>query len=421
MDKNMNGQKQKYRINPNFLIAAAGIILLILFLFVQIAGSLMNTAKTTTAVRITVDDSFTADGWFFRDEVLAEGVSSETVKHIVHSGEKVQKDAALAVVYTDASALEISQKTEVLSDEIALLTSAMQSATNSSDAAKLDQQITAQISSVSSKAQNGIVTGIESETADLRNLCLRRSAGNLDGSALSAQLSTLTTERDSLEKQLVGRSTTVASPASGFFSEVVDGFEDKLTTKALESLTLEDFKALDEKDIDDAKSDRLGKVISDFRWYFAAAVPVDELIGIETGDSLRLRFSQVDDDILVYVHDIRKEKDAEEALLILSGMNITPELVTMRYQSAEIIRASYTGIKVPKSAVKIQVDEDEKQQQGVYILPDSMSRFKPIDVLFEGEDYYVVRQGDNDDNTGLVVGDTIIIKARGLEDMKVIK
>ncbi|MBP3372545.1 MAG: hypothetical protein J6L88_08490, partial [Clostridia bacterium] len=79
------------------------------------------------------------------------------------------------------------------------------------------------------------------------------------------------------------------------------------------------------------------------------------------------------------------------------------------------------GIKVPKSAVKIQVDEDEKQQQGVYILPDSMSRFKPIDVLFEGEDYYVVRQGDNDDNTGLVVGDTIIIKARGLEDMKVIK
>ena len=85
MDKNMNGQKRKYRINPNFLIAAVGIILLILFLFVQIAGSLMNTAKTTTAVRITVDDSFTADGWFFRDEVLAEGVSSETVKHIVHS------------------------------------------------------------------------------------------------------------------------------------------------------------------------------------------------------------------------------------------------------------------------------------------------------------------------------------------------
>ena len=259
----MSGQKLRYKISPSFLIALVGAILLALFLFVQIAGSLLNTAKTTTAVRITVDDSFTAQGWFFRDEVLADGISSETVKHIVHSGEKVQKDAALAVVYTDAAALETSQKIEVLNDEIALLTSAMQSATNSSDAAKLDQQIIAQISSVSSKAQNGIVTGIDSETAGLRNLCLRRSAGNLDGTALSAQLSALTTERDALNKQLVGRSTTIASPASGFFSEIVDGFEGQLTTKAVDSLTIDELKALNQQHAKSTKSDQLfGGILS---------------------------------------------------------------------------------------------------------------------------------------------------------------
>lgn len=418
----MSGQKLRYKISPSFLIALVGAILLALFLFVQIAGSLLNTAKTTTAVRITVDDSFTAQGWFFRDEVLADGISSETVKHIVHSGEKVQKDAALAVVYTDAAALETSQKIEVLNDEIALLTSAMQSATNSSDAAKLDQQIIAQISSVSSKAQNGIVTGIDSETAGLRNLCLRRSAGNLDGTALSAQLSALTTERDALNKQLVGRSTTIASPASGFFSEIVDGFEGQLTTKAVDSLTIDELKAFSQQDAKSTKSDQLGKVVSDFRWYFVTAVSIDELNGIKIGANLRLRFPQVDDDIVVTVHDIRKEKDQKVALLILRGMDITPELVTMRCQSAEIIRASYTGIRVPKAAVKIQINQkNDDQQQGVYILPDSMSRFKPIDVLYEGDDYYVVRQGDTGTNTGLVVGDTIIVNARGLEDMKVIK
>lgn len=418
----MSGQKLRYKISPSFLIAFVGAILLALFLFVQVAGSLLNTAKTTTAVRITVDDSFTAQGWFFRDEVLADGISSETVKHIVHSGEKVQKDAALAVVYTDASALEASQKIEVLNDEIALLTSAMQSATNSSDAAKLDQQITTKILSVSSKAQSGIVTGIDSETAGLRNLCLRRSAGNLDGTALSAQLSALTTERDALNKQLVGRSTTIASPASGFFSEIVDGFEGQLTAKAVDSLTIDEFKALNQQDAKSTKSEQLGKVVRDFRWYFVTAVSIDELNGIKIGANLRLRFPQVDDDIVVTVHDIRKEKDEKVALLILRGMDITPELVTMRCQSAEIIRASYTGIRVPKAAVKIQINQkNDDQQQGVYILPDSMSRFKPIDVLYEGDDYYVVRQGDTGTNTGLVVGDTIIVNARGLEDMKVIK
>ena len=107
--------------------------------------------------------------------------------------------------------------------------------------------------------------------------------------------------------------------------------------------------------------------------------------------------------------------------MILSGMDITPELVTMRFQSAEIIRDSYTGIKVPKSAVKIQVDEQGKQKQGVYILTGSVSRFKPIEVLYEGEDYYIVNQGNSAKNTGLVVGDNIIVKARGLEDKKVVK
>ncbi len=417
----MNGQKTRHRIPPNRLFVLFGIVLFILFLLVQVIGSMINIPKTTAAMRVTVDHSFIAKGWFFRNEVLANGVSSETVKHIVRSGEKVQKDSALAIVYTDASALETSQKVEVLDDEITLLTSAMQSSANSGDAAKLDQQIAAQISTLSSKAQSGIVTGAESEAENLRNLCLRRSAGSLDGTALSAQISTLTTERDALERQIIGRSTTIASPASGFFSEIVDGFEEKLTIEALDNFTMKDFKALDPEKIHDAKNGQLGKIISDFRWNFVTAVPTETLGDIQTGDTLYLRFPQVDEDIQVTVQDVRKEKDAKEALLILSGMDITPELVTMRFQSAEIIRDSYTGIKVPKSAVKIQVDEQGKQKQGVYILTGSVSRFKPIEVLYEGEDYYIVNQGNSAKNTGLVVGDNIIVKARGLEDKKVVK
>ena len=273
----MNGQKTRHRIPPNRLFVLFGIVLFILFLLVQVIGSMINIPKTTAAMRVTVDYSFTAKGWFFRNEVLADGVSSETVKHIVRSGEKVQKDSALAIVYTDASALETSQKVEVLDDEITLLTSAMQSSANSGDAAKLDQQIAAQISTLSSKAQSGIVTGAESEAENLRNLCLRRSAGSLDGTALSAQISTLTTERDALERQIIGRSTTIASPASGFFSEIVDGFEEKLTIEALDNFTMKDFKALDPEKIHDAKNGQLGKIISDFRWNFVTAVPIETL------------------------------------------------------------------------------------------------------------------------------------------------
>ena len=52
-----------------------------------------------------------------------------------------------------------------------------------------------------------------------------------------------------------------------------------------------------------------------------------------------------------------------------------------------------------------------------------MSRFKQIDVLYEGSDYYIVRQGTGKekDRENLVAGDNIIVKGRGLDDRKVIR
>ena len=419
----MNEQTSKKIFHSGSLLAIIVAILFVIFLVLQMLGRILSGVDTTPAIRVTADDSFTGTGWFFRNEVVVQGVSSETVKHIVHSGEKVQKNAALAVVYTDTAALEASKEMSMLDDQIELLTSAMQSTTSGGDTSKLDKQIASQMSALSSKAQDGVVTGIQTETVDLRNLCLRRSASELDGAALSAQLSTLTTQRNSLEQQLSGRSTTIASPASGYFSDIVDGLEGELTQERLDALTVEDIKELEESYAETTENSekQLGKIIQDFRWYFAMVVPVDELENVEVGDSLNLRFSQVEDDIPVTVYDIHKEKGADEAVLIVSGMEITPELVTMRRQEAELIFNTYTGIQVPKSAVKINTDADGNQQQGVYILAGNMSRFKPIDILYEADTYYVVKQGTSSEDTGLVAGDNIIVKARGLEDSKVIK
>lgn len=416
----MNDRVQKTLFQSGSFLAILVAILFVIFLALQLLGRLLSGTDTTPAVRVTIDESFTATGWFFRNEVVAQGTSSETVKHIVHSGEKVQKNAALAIVYTDSAALEASQQISILDDEIDLLTSAMQSSATGSDNSKLDTQIAEQISTLSSSAQDGVVTGIQSETTTLRNLCLRRSAGDLNSTDLSAQLSALTTERSALEKQLSGRSTTIASPASGYFSDIVDGLENELSTDKLDTLTVDQLNSLADSYEDAEPGHELGKIIQNFRWYFAMVVPAEQVAEIKSGDSLRLRFSQIEDDIPVTVYAVNKEKDAEQAVLILSGMEITPELVTMRHQEAEVILNTYTGIKVPKSAVKINTD-GENTQQGVYILTGSMSRFKTIEVLYEADSYYVVQQGTSSEDTGLVAGDNIIIKARGLEDSKVVK
>ena len=397
------------------------IIFMIIMLSIVLWQIMVNKTETQTAVKVTVNDSFMSNGWFFRNEVMVQGTTGDTVKHIVQGGEKVQKNAALAVVYTNASALENSQKISVLDDEIELLESAAQMITNGSDSVKIESMITNKIAELSSEMQQSSVSGMESSVTELRNLCLRRAIDSVDKETLLEQAQSLTSERNYLQQQIGNSSITIASPASGFFSEVVDGFESKLTISSLDTMTASELENLEPSKITTTSSDTLGKVVQDFRWYFAMFVPKENVEDLSVGDSLLLRFAQVSSDIQVSVNDIRKQKNDENALLIVSGMEITPEILSMRYQSVEVIKEIYTGIQVPKNAVRIQTDSEGNSIQGVFILPDSISRFKPIEVLYETGNYYIVKQGTTTQNTGLVVGDRIIVKGRDLEDLKVVK
>lgn len=397
------------------------IIFMIIMLSIVLWQIMVNKTETQTAVKVTVNDSFMSNGWFFRNEVMVQGTTGDTVKHIVQGGEKVQKNAALAVVYTNASALENSQKISVLDDQIELLESAAQMITNGSDSVKIESMITNKIAELSSEMQQSSVSGMESSVTELRNLCLRRAIDSVDKETLLEQAQSLTSERNYLQQQTGNSSITIASPASGFFSEVVDGFESKLTISSLDAMTASELENLDPSKITTTSSDTLGKVVQDFRWYFAMSVPKENVEDLSVGDSLLLRFAQVSSDIQVSVNDIRKQKNDENALLIVSGMEITPEILSMRYQSVEVIKEIYTGIQVPKNAVRIQTDSEGNSIQGVFILPDSISRFKPIEVLYETGNYYIVKQGTTTQNTGLVVGDRIIVKGRDLEDLKVVK
>ena len=410
--------KQKKKFNTRRLGIMIFIIIMLSIVLWQI---MVNRTETQTATKVTVNDSFMANGWFFRNEVVVQGTTGDTVKHIVQGGEKVQKNAALAIVYANANALESSQKISVLDDQIELLENTAQMITTGSDTVKIESMITNKIVEISSQMQQSTVSGIQSGVNEFRNLCLRRAIDTVDKEVLVNQAQSLKSERNYLEQQIGNSSMTIASPASGFFSEIVDGFETQLTISTLDNMTAEELENLDSSKINSASSDTLGKIVQDFRWYFAMSVPKEKIEDLSVGDSLLLRFAQVSSDIQVSVYDIHKQKNQENALLIVSGMEITPEILSMRYQSVEVIKKIYTGIQVPKSAVRIQTDSEGNNTQGVFILPDSISRFKPIEVLYEYGDYYIVKQGTTTQNTGLVVGDKIIVKGRDLEDLKVVK
>ena len=209
-----------------FIIAA---VLMVIYLGGRLSNAFSAAPETTPALHVTVNDSFTSDGWFFRDEEPIDNATGSSVKHIVYSGERVQQDAPLAIIYSDQESMDLSRQLDPLEERISLLDTALQSTSDSSNIAKLDQVITLTIEQLAEQVKEGSGSSVASAASSLRTLSLRREAGNVDTNEVSAEHDALVSEQSSLEHQLTGRTTELTASSSGYFSEVVDGYESILT------------------------------------------------------------------------------------------------------------------------------------------------------------------------------------------------
>ena len=84
---------------------------------------------------------------------------------------------------------------------------------------------------------------------------------------------------------------------------------------------------------------------------------------------------------------------------------------------AEMIRDSWSGLKVPKKALRV----DETGQSGVYCMVGLAARFKPVSITFTGEDFCLVEADDPKNETLRIrEGDQVIISAKDLYDGKIV-
>ena len=419
------GKKQirtRNGVNSRIIFLLVAVVILI-YLGQKIISAFSIGIETTPAIQVTVNDSITAQGWFFRDEIPISGSTGKSVKHIVYSGERVQQSAPLAIVYSDEDALALSQQLDPLENRIDLLNTALQSATDGADASKLDQMIILSLQQMASQTKNGSGTALHSSAESLRTLALRREADSVDTAAITAERDTLVMERDSLNAQLAGHTTQLTAPATGYFSEVVDGYEGILTLDELEDITVDRFHDLTEtKPI--VSEQAWGKMIQGFTWYLVAEISQEDADRFSVGQSLHVNFTQASLETPVSVYSVIKDRTSETALVVLAGTEFNSEMVSMRQQPIEIIIATYTGLKVPKEAVYVQEtttsDGKTQKEDGVFILSGSFQKFKIINKLYETEDYYVVEQSATNSDM-LVAQDQIIISGKNLQNNMVVK
>ncbi|MBR0141717.1 MAG: hypothetical protein IJM19_05680, partial [Ruminococcus sp.] len=173
---------------------------------------------------------------------------------------------------------------------------------------------------------------------------------------------------------------------------------------------------------DEKSSDKtvVGKLIDGYHWYLAGVID-NSRHSYNVGEDVQLRFESSADTFDAKITEIWDEGDASQSIIIAECSQFNYDLVQHRAENAEIIKGVYSGLKIPREAIRFtnmqEVEEDEDGNEvvsvtnykGVYIQKGEQIVFKKIDVIYEGGSY-VLSAVHDDDPLYLALYDDIMIE-----------
>ena len=380
---------------------------------------------TTVTYAYEVEEGVDLNGYVVRREQVLSDDAGGLLQLQRSEGERVSVGGSVAMVYEDQASLDRQSEIRALEGEIERLQYAQAAALDSEASLKLDAQISRSILDYRAGIVGDRMQEAEKQGAELRALVLKRDYTYSDQEDLSGRISELKAQVKALESQAEGSVCKVTSPVSGLFSAVVDGYETVLTPDGLAEMTPSQLSAVKK---DSAVKSEVGKVILGDHWYYVAAMDTEDAERLSEAGSLVLQFTKsVERELKVEIDSIGPAENGK-VVVTFRGSSYLAELTLLRAQSARVVCTTYSGMRVPKEALRAaQTLQNEdgtyttNDKLGLYCIVGMEARFKPVDVLYNGDGFILVQSApENSESRRLRPGDTVIISADDLFDGKVI-
>ncbi len=387
---------------------------------------LFQSYETEVLYSYTAEDTAEGNGYFFRSETVLED-ANELEEVVVGEGENVAKGDVIAISYDDEEALERGEALSELENRLEVLTYLLNQGDELDDAT-LNQDIIDTITTIRGMAAERDLSDLAEISESLKNLLFRRDYTYNSNSALSDEISQLTEEIETLQAQNEDATQEITAPVSGIFSSVVDGYEAILTAESVAGLTVSELQELTSQETE--ASAAIGKIITDDTWYCAVEMAEEDADSLYEGGTATLRFSGMDREFTVDVESVSAAEDGDVCVVFSSNRYLS-ELTMLRNQTVEIIYETVTGYRVDKSAIYV---DSSTGQPGVYRVYGGQAVWVDVELLWEGEDYYLIQQATQYDEDGneialtdletakqLRAGAEIIVSGTGLYDGKVLE
>ena len=372
------------------LTTAVLLLAIVAYIGVFLYNTFLNVFDTTEAFSYTIEETLDSQGYIVRTEtVLSEtGVNAHPV---VSEGERVAAGQVVAVEYFSREALATA-------DEI--------------------RTLRLQIAQAEAQRNLGDIEGFGA-IMDLSRAVNLRDFDRLDEISLTVEanifmrdvdISQIHRRLEFLESQQLN-ARDITSPYSGTFSQVVDGFEH-INPDMLSNLVPSELQSFFQSPTPSAGS---GKVVTAFKWYYAAVMSNTDSAFLSIGDRRIVRFyGNFNAEIEMVVESLGRREDGYTVVLFSTDRGVH-EITSLRSIRANIVANTITGIRVPREALHL----DDDGTTYIFLQTAGFAERVDVEILEEAGDSFLVRDGI-EAGTPLRVGSIIIVRANNLYHGRVV-
>ncbi len=390
---------------------ALSVLLLILaavYIIVQLYAILGRTYRTETAIAYTMEDTLELPGIAMFDSAGVPG--SGNLGYLVEDGERVTEGTVLAEVYTDPAQGARREELDRFDRQIDLLTKSENSV--GSDLTLLTTQTQNALYDLLDQLDTAAYTGMRDAIDEflLAQNRLQVSTGQSGG--FDATIAALQAERDAAAAALQGL-TEITADRNGYFISTAAAQPLALSEEELKNDTPAALNARLQQPLETTGADWAGRIVTGFSWRFYGVCTLAQADRFDGVTRVQIRVPGKQDEALdATVVEVLPDEESGLAKVTLECNTINANVLHFAQEEAEIVLATYEGIRVNKEALHI-VDGE----RGVYVKYGSLQRFRRIEIEFEDESYLLLpADGAVGEASEVRLYDEIIVEGPNLQD-----
>ena len=413
------------KLSPAWKGSTLIIFFLILYMLYHIFFGISESVQTTVAGIVKENSHLALSGVVFRNEKGILNKSDGNIYPHLFNGERVENGGIIGEVCDDAS-LDLYKKVNALKQELDILErSNDKSLFTILDIQTTEKEIDEHYSSISKAIAIGDINKVK-ELEKLLLIALNKLEiykGNVK--SYDSQISVVKKELDLLYSTLNSKREYVYADIGGYVYYQCDGYEDEFANIDLTTISFDSIKNIVDcvRKNPTKNSNYSCKIVYDYTWYICTPCDKTTAALLKEGKSyLVTLYGSNSIEIDIKLEKIIEDNNSNAVLVFSCGI-MPKNFDYLRYQEFKLDILSVEGYRVPKESVCVYEDENGIITYGVYILEGGIARFRKIEIMAEGNGYYIASKIDafsEKYKEYLHLNDRIILNIEGMYDGKIL-